>query len=557
MSAAGHDYVVCGGGSSGCLVAARLAEAGARVLLLEAGPDDRNALIRMPAGYVKLLGVERYMWFYQSVPQAHLGGRTPIVPQGRVLGGGSSVNAMVYIRGQRGDYDPWVAATGEAGWGYDALLPYFTGMEDNERLNDRFHGIGGPWKVSDARHTCELTRAFLLAAQGIGLPWNPDFNGESQRGVGTWQITARDGRRCSAADAFLRPAMATGRITVTTGAFVLSVIVENGRAVGVRYRVGRETREARAASEVVMAAGAIATPKILMLSGIGPAGHLKEHGIGVVADHPGVGANLQDHTETPVVALCSGAYGYFGHDRGWRQMRNGLEYMVNRTGPVISNGVEAGAFLDPDDLAANPKVQQFCVPSIYLDKDVTDVRPGPGITINSCVERPRSRGSIRLASADPADQPLVDPNYLADPEDVRLSIGGVRRAREILAQAPLRGLVDREIFPGPDKQTDAELAAHARRFAKTVYHPCGTARMGRDEGAVVTPDLRVRGVEGLRVVDASVMPAIISGNTNATVLVVAEKAVEFILGRPPRAPVPPPGAPAGPPTLQADLQPAG
>jgi choline dehydrogenase len=536
MSTQGYDYIVVGGGSSGCLVSARLAEAGARVLVLEAGPDDRHPMIRMPAGYVKLLGVERYMWFYKSVPQMHLGGRTPIVPQGRVLGGGSSVNAMVYIRGQAADYERWAEATGEPGWGYEGLLPYFTGMEDNERLNDRYHGIGGPWKVSDAHHTCELTRAFILAAQGIGLPWNPDFNGASQRGVGTWQINARDGRRVSAADAFLRPAMRTGRITLKTGALVLSVVIERGRAVGVRWREGSEAREARAGSEVVMAAGAIATPKILMLSGVGPAEHLKARGIAAVVDRPEVGANLQDHTETPVVALCNGPYGYFGHDRGFRQMRNGIEYIVNRSGPVVSNGVEAGAFFDPFDLEGRPSVQQFCVPSIYLDKDITDVKASFGITINSCVERPRSKGSIRLASADPAEQPLIDPNYLADPEDLRLSIGGVRRAREIMAEAPLAGMIEREIFPGPDKRTDAELAEHARRFVKTVYHPCGTCRMGAEEGAVVTNDLRLRGVEGLRVVDASVMPAIVSGNTNAAVLVVAEKAAEFILGRPPRPP---------------------
>ncbi len=546
MAAEGYDYIVVGGGSSGCLVTARLAEAGARVLLLEAGPDDRNPLIRMPAGYVKLLGVEKYMWFYKSVPQAHLGGRTPIVPQGRVLGGGSSVNAMVYIRGQAEDYDLWAEQTGDAGWSYASLLPYFTGMEDNERLNDAFHGIGGPWQVSDEHHTCELTRAFLLAAQGIGLPYNPDFNGASQRGVGTWQITARDGRRVSAVGAFLRPALATGRITLRTGALVLSLVIENGRAVGVRYREGGETREARADTEVVMAAGAIATPKILMLSGIGPAEHLASLGIPTLVDHPGVGANLQDHTETPVVALCNGPYGYFGHDRGLRQMRNGIEYLVNRSGPVVSNGVEAGAFFDPDDLGGRPKIQQFCVPSVYLDKDVTDVTTGPGITLNSCVERPRSRGSIRLASADPAEQPLIDPNYLSDPEDLRLSIGGLRRAREILAQAPLAGMIDREILPGPQKQSDADLAAHARRFVKTVYHPCGTCRMGRDgdPDAVVATDLRLNGVEGLRVVDASIIPTIISGNTNAAVLVIAEKAAEFLLGRTKKAPAEP--APAIP-----------
>ena len=249
----------------------------------------------------------------------------------------------------------------------------------------------GRGRFRTQHHTCELTRAFLLAAQGIGLPYNPDFNGASQRGVGTWQINARDGRRCSAADAFLRPAMRTGRITLKTGALVLSVLIEKGRAVGVRWREGGETREARAATEVVMAAGAIATPKILMLSGIGPAGHLKEHGIAAVVDQPAVGANLQDHTETPVVALCNGPYGYFGHDRGLRQMRNGIEYIVNRSGPVVSNGVEAGAFFDPFDLAATPSVQQFCVPSVYLDKDISDVKASHGITINSCVERPRSK----------------------------------------------------------------------------------------------------------------------------------------------------------------------
>jgi choline dehydrogenase len=534
-----HDYILAGGGTAGCLLAARLAEQGARVLLLEAGPDDRNPLIRMPAGFVKLLGVEKYMWFYHSVPQVHLGGRTPIVPQGRVLGGGSSVNAMVYMRGRPADYDRWRDETGDEQWSYASLLPYFIGMEDNERLNDAYHGVGGPWKVSDLRHVCELSRAFILAAQGIGLPYNGDFNGASQRGVGAYQVNTRNGRRCSAADAFLRPALKTGRLDVRTGCLVHSIVVENGRARGVRYSNGGAVKEARCGAEVVVAAGAVASPKILLLSGIGPAEHLKRHGITAVVDLPGVGGNLQDHTETPMVALCNGPYGYYGHDRGLKQLRNGLEYVLNRSGPVTSNGVEAGAFFDPDDLSAEPKLQQFCVPTVYLDKDHTDQEASHGITLNSCIARPLSRGSVRLASADPADLPLVDPNYLADPEDLRLSIGGVRRAREILAQEPLRGMVAKEIFPGPDKLSDADLAAHARRFVKTVYHPVGTCRMGRDSDpdAVVSSDLRVRGVEGLRVVDASVIPTIISGNTNAAVLVVADKAAEFITGGARRPPI--------------------
>ncbi len=538
-----YDYIVVGGGTAGCLVAGKLvSEHGARVLVLEAGPDDRNPLIRMPAGFVKLLGVERYMWFYKSVPQAHLGGRTPIVPQGRVLGGGSSVNAMVYMRGQPRDYDQWADEIGDEQWSYNALLPYFMAMEDNQRLNDEYHGVGGPWKVSDLDHMSELSRAFVLAAQAAGLPHNGDFNGRTQRGVGAYQVSTRDGRRCSAVDAFLRPAMGTGRLDVKTSCLVHSLIIENGRAVGVRYsREGARSSgvaEARCDGEVLLAAGAIATPKLLMLSGIGPAEHLASHGIRTLVDLPGVGANLQDHTETPVVALCNGPYGYYGHDRGWKQIRNGLEYLANRTGPVTSNGVEAGAFFDPDNLSADPKIQQFCVPSVYLDKDHTDQKASYGLTLNSCVAKPRSRGSVKLASDNPSDQPLVDPNYFGDPEDLRLSLGGIRMAREILRQEPLRSMISHEVFPGPDKVTDEDLAAHAKRFVKTVYHPMGTCRMARDNDpmGVLTAEMRVRGVDGLRVVDASAVPAIVSGNTNAAVLVVADKAVEFLTGGPRRLP---------------------
>jgi choline dehydrogenase len=531
-----YDHIVVGGGSSGCLVAGKLAQQhGARVLVLEAGADDSSPLISMPAGFVKLLGVEKYMWFYTPIPQPQLGGRTPVIPQGRVLGGGSSVNAMIYIRGQRGDYDAWRDATGNDQWGFDRLLPYFTGMEDNDRLNDAYHGIGGPWKVSDHLYRCELSRAFVRAAQGIGLPFNHDFNGESQRGAGFYQINARDGRRCSAVDAFLRPALSSGLIEVKTNCLVERVLIENGKAVGVALREGGRVVEARCEGEVLLAAGAIATPKILMLSGIGPADHIAAHGLRALVDLPGVGANFQDHVETPVLAFCNGPYGYFGQDRGFNQLRNGLQYMLFRSGPVTSNGVEAGAFFDPDDLSRVPKIQQFCVPSVFLDKDHS-LKPSYGVTINSCVARPLSRGTIRLASANPAQQAFIDPKYLSDPEDLRLSIQGVRRAREILAQEPLRSMVDREIFPGPGVDTDEELVVHAKRFVKTVYHPAGTCRMGRDNDtmAVLSPDLRVRGVERLRVVDASAMPTLVSGNTNAAVLVVADKAVEFVAGRGPR-----------------------
>jgi choline dehydrogenase-like flavoprotein len=528
-----YDFIIIGAGTSGCLLAGRLVGEGARVLLLEAGGSDRNMLIRMPAGFVKLLGVQKYMWFYGSTPQAQLGGRAPAMPAGRVVGGGSSVNAMVYIRGQSSDYDEWAEATGDEDWRYDRLLPRFRALEGNNRLQNAVHGIDGPMKVSDPLHVCDLSRAYIQAAQATGIPYNDDFNSGNQIGTGFFQLTTHAGRRWSAADAFLHPVMDTGRVDVLTGCLVHRVVVDNGRARGVEYSRGGRQAVAETSGEVIVCAGALATPKILMLSGIGPEAHLRAMDVPVAVDLPGVGANLQDHTEVPVLAFCKGRQGYFGQDRGLRQIRNGLQYLMFKSGPVTSNGVEAGSFFDPDNLGDSPKLQQFCIPSVYLDSGTTNLRPSYGLTINSCVLRPKSRGTVRLSSRNAADQPLVDPNYLADPEDLRLSIAGLRHARRVLAANPLREIVSREIFPGVGKDSDAELAAHARSFVKTVYHPVGTARMGRetDRNAVLLPDMRVKGVEGLRVADASVMPNIISGNTNATTLVVAERALDFILNR--------------------------
>lgn len=526
-----HDYIVVGGGSSGSLVAGKLAESGAQVLVLEAGGSDNNPLIRMPAGFVKLLGVEKYMWFYQSTVQQRLLGRQPIVPQGRVIGGGSSVNAMIYIRGQALDYVPWEEATGDPEWGWKGMLNRFKGMEDNNRLNNDLHDTGGNWKVSDPVYICDLSRRYVQAAQETGIHFTHDFNGSRQAGVGFFQLNMLKGRRWSAADAFLKPAMNTGRIEVLTGCLVQNIEFEGDKAIGVRYSRSGRTLIANARQEVILCAGAIATPKVLMLSGIGEHFHLQEKGIQTRVNLIGVGQNLQDHTEVPVLAFCNGPHGYFGQDRGWNQLRNGLQYLLFKSGPVASNGVEAGSFFDPDDLSAEAKIQQFCIPMVYLDSDTTDLLPTYGVTLNSCVLRPGSRGSVRLADAGPSSQPLVDPNYFEDPEDLRLSIAGLRQARRILASKPLDGLIDREIFPGQSKDTDEALADHAKRFVKTVYHPVGTARMGQEDDpeAVVTPDLRVKGIQGLRIADASVMPTIISGNTNSATLAIADRAVSLIL----------------------------
>lgn len=351
-----YDYVIVGGGSSGCMVAGRLANAGAKVLMLEAGGSDRHPMIKMPAGFIKLLGVEKFMWFYRTTVQQRLMGRQPLVPQGRVIGGGSSVNAMIYIRGQAGDYALWEEATGDSGWGWAGLMPRFRAMEGNNRLNDELHGVDGPLKVSDPTYLSEATRLFVQAAQASGIPFTHDFNGPMQRGTGFVQTTTHNGRRCSAADAFLRPAMKTGNIEVLTGCLVHRVRLENGRATGVEFTRDGKSETAQAGKEVVLCAGALATPKVLMLSGVGPHFHLKEHGIETKVDHDAIGANLQDHTEVPALAFFKRPLGYFGQDKGWNQIRNGLQYTLFRSGPVASNGVEACAFFNPDDLSGEAKI---------------------------------------------------------------------------------------------------------------------------------------------------------------------------------------------------------
>ena len=527
-----YDAIVIGAGSAGCLTAGRLvADHQLRVLLLEAGPGDRHPLIHMPAGFVKLLNNDRYMTFHKSDHHPHLFDRTPSIPQGKVLGGGSSVNAMVYIRGQARDYDEWVAATGDSGWSFEHLLPHFTRMEGNSTFNNSMHGTAGPLKVSDAQHPCDLSRAFVLAAQAAGIAHNPDFNSGIQNGAGFYQLTTFNGRRCSAVDAFLKPVLQNPKLTVLTGAHVSRVLIENGVAQGVEYSRNGQLEQVFA-PQVIVTAGALVTPQILMLSGIGPAEELAQHGIEVMVDLPGVGQNLQDHHEVPVLSFCNGPYGYYQQDAGWNRLRNGLQYLAFGSGPVTSNGVEAGAFFNPDDADAEPTVQVFCIPSVYLDPDVTDQKATYGLTLNSCVLRPRSRGKVSLQSADPRVSPMVYPNYLHDPEDMRLSIAGIRKALEIVRAAPLSGMIDRLVFPPIPDPDDASLEVHCRRSVKTVYHPVGTCRMGRDDDpmAVLTPKLQVRGVKGLSVFDASSWPTIISGNTNATTYAVADRGVALLMG---------------------------
>ncbi|MCW8279659.1 GMC family oxidoreductase N-terminal domain-containing protein [Agrobacterium sp. InxBP2] len=535
----GFDYIIVGGGSSACVVAARLVTPGARVLLLERGPAKANPIMHIPAGYMKFLAKDTYLAMHQTKPQPQLGGRGPIVPQGKVLGGGSTVNAMVYMRGQAADFDLWnelVTAPGsnnDGSWSYKDLLPYFKAQEDNDHLAGEFHGVGGPLKISHLGHTSPMTRTYVKTLQGMGIPYNPDFNGAEQFGVGFMQHTIdwNTRKRSSAVDAFLAPVMNNPKLTIETGATVTSIRMEGDRVVGVDYVQGGARKNAEAGVEVILAAGAYQTPKLLMISGIGPEEQLKQHGIATKLALPGVGKNLQDHYECPVVATTKGSFGYYKQDSGWPMIKAGLQYLMFKSGPASTTGVETCAFYDPDGNNDRPTIQMFCVPTVYLDRDVMGTDPGDGVTINSLLLRPKARGSVTLSSSDPFANPIVDTQIFGHPDDLKLTMAGFRFARQVLAASPMRDLIDKEIFPGAEVTSDDAIAAHCKRTVKTGYHPVGTCKMGHDgdPDAVLDTKLNVRGTRGLRVIDASLMPAIVSGNTNAAVLAAAGKAADIIL----------------------------
>jgi choline dehydrogenase len=532
------DHIVVGGGSSGCVAAARLVtEGGARVLLLEAGHSHRHPLLDMPPGIFRMINGSKFMRYHRTVPQEHLNGRVHDIPQGNVLGGGSSVNAQVYMRGRPSDYDEWDALlradNDYPGWGWSSVLPHFRGMEGNNRLYNERHGADGPLLVSDPGHVNEFSRWFVQSVQALGEPFNSDFNGPSQRGVGFYQFMNRHGKRSSAAYAFITPLERDPKLTVRLNAAVRKLLVENGRAVGVAYRdAGGVERQAYADGEIVVAAGALVTPQLLMLSGIGPADQLRQHGLPCHADLPGVGENLIDHPEVPIVATAAGRHGYYKQGVGWRMLLNGLHFKLFGTGPITSAGVEAGAFVNPTDPGAEPTIQAFCVPIVYVDRDTRDlVEDTYGLTITTVVVKPRSRGFVRLRSADPGAMPLVSPNLLKDPADARAMIDGQRFFLRAFQTEPLARRIKRVAIPDPGDLSDEALLRHCQRFVKTNYHPSGTCRMGPhgDPMAVLDSRLRVRGIDGLRVCDLSAMPNINAGNTNAPAMMMGSRCAEFIL----------------------------
>jgi choline dehydrogenase-like flavoprotein len=529
---AGHDYVIVGAGPAGCVLASRLSEdPAARVLLLEAGPRDTDPYIHWPAGFYKLTSSTRNTWGYETAPLAHVDGRQMWFPQGRVLGGGGSINAQVFTRGNPKDYDEWAAEEGCAGWSFGDVLPYFRRFEDNERFSNAWHGTGGPIAVSDPISPHPMSKAFVRAAQEAGIPYNPDFNGERQEGCGLYQVTQRRGRRSSAAIEFLRPALRRPNLTVRTRALATRILVEHGRAVGVEFVEGdgASAQTARADVEVLITSGAIGSPKLLLLSGIGPADELQALGIAALHDLPGVGRNLQDHIDVYVISEFSGRYSYNKHTQLHRQLWAGIQYYAFACGPVTSNLAEAGGFWYADPSARSPDIQFHFLPGSGLEAGVTKLCEH-GCTLNSAFLRPRSRGTVRLAAADPVVQPLIDPNYFAEEYDRAMSIRGLRLAREIMGQPAFAPYLRAERLPGPEVQSDAEVFAYAKRHGKTDYHPVGTCKMGVDALAVVDPDLKVRGIERLRVCDSSIMPRLVSSNTNAPTLMIGEKAADLIKG---------------------------
>ena len=523
------DYIVVGAGSAGCVLANRLTADGKySVLLLEAGPRDRNMWIHIPIGYAKLFKNPKLNWMYQTEAEPELEGRSIFQPRGKVLGGSSSINGLIYIRGQHADYDRW-RQLGNVGWGYDDILPYFKRAENQQRGADDYHGAGGPLPVSDMLHADPLSGAFIKAAVESGIPDNPDFNGATQEGAGWFQTTTRNGRRASTARSYLGPDKGRSNLHIETAALAQRILFEGRRATGIEYRQNGALRTVRARREILISSGAYNSPQLLQLSGVGPADLLKSHGIDVVLDAPGVGNDLQDHMQVRIVMRCAQPItlnDILNHPG--RRIMAGARYAAFRKGPLTIAAGTSGAFFKTDPRLASPDVQIHFLP-FSTDKMGEKLHPYSAFSASVCQVRPESRGTLRIKSADPMAAPEIRINYLATETDRNVNVEGLKILRRILAAPALKPFVVEESEPGAKVVSDEDLLAFCRQRGSTVYHPTSTCRMGNDSLAVVDQRLRLRGIEGLRVVDASVMPDLVSGNTNAPVIMIAEKASDMIL----------------------------
>ncbi len=531
------SFVIVGAGAAGCVLANRLsADPHNQVLLLEAGGSDRHPFVTIPAGFANLMGTSAN-WIFDTAPQEHMNGRRMFLPQGKLLGGSTSVNAMLYVRGHRLDYDEWADDYGCQGWSYDEVLPYFTVHERNERLADAYHGITGELSVADQIQHNPTSWAFLRAAQQAGIPRTDDPNGAEQDGVFFHQVTQRDARRESASTAFLRPVLNRPNLKVLTGATTTKILVEGGRAIGVQFSHRNKDYIATASREVIISAGAINSPRLLLLSGIGPADELAEIGLKPVHDLPGVGKNLRDQLEVYITRKAAKPITYSGENRWHKALKHAIEYGLFKTGAATATITEAGAFVKSADDVRSPDIQLHFLPAYVVWKDLkhsAEKIPGHGVTLLACNIRPTSTGSVTITSPDPNDSPVVDPNYLADERDMDISVAGFKLMRRVFEAPAFHGILEAEDLPGPGVRTDEQIRDYIRRESKTDYHPVGTCKMGVDDLAVVDPQLRVRGLAGLRVIDSSIMPTIISGNTQAPSMMIGEKGAAMVLDQPRR-----------------------
>jgi choline dehydrogenase len=523
------DYIIVGAGSSGCVLASRLSEdSSKRVLLLEAGPPDRSLWLHLPIGYGKTMWSNTYNWRFETAPDPNMNGRRIYWPRGKTLGGSSAINGLIYIRGQRQDYDHW-AALGNIGWSYADVLPYFIKSEGNQRGASEYHGGGGPMRVSDIGAQHPLIEAFISAAAEVGVPRNDDFNGAQQLGAGYYQLTTHNGWRCSTATAFLKPARSRANLVVETQAQATGIVFENQRAVGVSYRQHGVIKTARCKAEVLLAAGAVQSPQLLQLSGVGPRDLLERHGIAVIKDAPGVGENLQDHLQIRLGFECSQPITTNDQLNSWfGKVGIALQWLFKRSGPLAVGINQGGCFMRALPHESDRPDIQFHVSTLSADMAGGKVHPYSGFTLSVCQLRPQSRGHIRIRSADPFEAPEISSNYLDAELDQRTAVAALRCARAIAAGPAMRPFVKREVKPDPELNSDADLLEFCRNHGATIFHPVGTCRMGVDALAVVDPRLRVNGVTGLRVVDCSIMPTLVSGNTHAAAVMLAEKAADMV-----------------------------